>query len=366
MNFRYEVPTRVIMGPGVVRKNAGEFSALGKRALIVTGGSSGRLSGALDDVRAALREKNLEWEVFDRIENNPTPENVEEAGAAARKLKADLIIAIGGGSPLDAGKAAAVLAVKEMDPLELFKGPLTVKPLPVVAIPTTAGTGSEVTPYSILTRRDLQTKKSFGHPSLFPRVALLDPEYTYSLPYQVTVNTAIDALSHAMEGYLGKRSMPLSDILAEQAMKEFGQCIEDLVNNNLTPETRERLLYMSMLAGMVIAHTGTTIMHGMGYSLTYFKNIPHGRANGLVMKEYLRFNLECAEEKINRVIRLLGLPGMEKFGEILDKLLPCEEQFTDAELHQYASLVMLQRSTGSNIREAREEDIFHILRRSLK
>jgi len=330
--------------------------------LLVTGKNSAKASGAFSDVVEVLEEYGIDYEIYDRVANNPSLENVKEGGEAARKFDADFIIGIGGGSPLDASKAVAVLATNDIEPVDLYKNVFENKPLPIIAIPTTAGTGSEVTPYSILTRDDMKTKKSFGNEDTFPAVAFIDARYTESMSYETTVDTALDAFTHALEGYLGRRSTPVSDILAVEAIRIFGECLENLLNNKFDYDVREKLLYMSMLGGMVISHTGTTIIHGMGYSLTYFKDIPHGRANGMLVREYLKYNYEAAKEKTDNVLRLLKVPSIDAFGEIIDRLIPQKPVLTKEEIELYASLAMKQNSTLSNARTVVKEDMEEIFK----
>ena len=161
MQFGYYMPTRIYFGQGCVVQNQAEFAKWGKRALIVTGRNSARVSGALQDVCAALDEQNIAWEIFDQIGENPTFAMVEAGGAAGRKFGPDMVVAIGGGSPLDAAKAIAVLTVNEMTAAKLYDGNYAAEPLPILAVPITAGTGSEVTQYSVLTDAERQTKRGF-------------------------------------------------------------------------------------------------------------------------------------------------------------------------------------------------------------
>lgn len=364
MQFGFKIGTKVLFGKGCLPNNKELVAKCGKRALVVTGKSSARASGALEHVEEILKEYNIDYSIYDRVENNPSLENVAEGGRAAREFKADFIIGIGGGSPLDASKAVAVLAVNDIEPLELYKNAFENKPLPIVAIPTTAGTGSEVTPYSILTRNDIKTKMSFGNEDTFPKLAFIDPAYTESMSYETTVDTAIDALSHAMEGYLSKRSTPVSDILAIEAMKVFSECATALINNNIDFAVREKLLYASMLGGMVISHTGTTIIHGLGYSLTYFKGIPHGRANGYFMREYLKYNYEAVREKTDKILELFKVSSIDEFGDLIEKMIDKNLSLSSEEIRNYAALTMKQRSTSYNAREVNERDLIDILEKT--
>jgi len=364
MDFKFFMPVKAYFGRGCVEKNSKEIASFGKRAIIVTGGHSARESGALSDVCKILDEYKIEYLVFDKIENNPSTDTVKAGGNEAKKFRADFVIGIGGGSPLDAAKAIAVLAVNDMEPVELFTNKFKEAPLNIIAIPTTAGTGSEITPYSILTRDDLQTKVSFGNAQTFPKIALLDPHYTESQPWEVTVNTAIDALSHNIEGYLSKMSTPASDVLAQEGIARFGQNLKNLKNKTVSYEDRENLLYASMLGGMVISHTGTTIVHGAGYNLTYFKGIPHGRANGLLMREYLKFNYDFAKEKIDNILNLMQLESIDEFGDAIKELIGSVPALTGEEIKKYAEITMIQRSTARNIRPVAVDDIVNLLERS--
>ncbi|NJD03930.1 MAG: iron-containing alcohol dehydrogenase [Ruminiclostridium sp.] len=364
MQFNYNIGTKVIFGTDCIRRYGQDLSVYGKKALIVTGGRSARESGALDDICNMLSSHNIVFEIYDRVGNNPSLDNVEEGGKKARQCNADFIIGIGGGSPLDASKAIAVLASNEIEPKELYANKFKYDPLPVIAVPTTAGTGSEVTPYSILTRNDLQTKMSFGNDATFPKIAFLDARYTESMPREVTVNTAVDALSHAVEGYLCRKSTPVSDIFAVEAVKSFGECLSSLIDNRINLDIREKLLYAAMLGGMVISHTGTTVVHGMGYNLTYFLGIPHGKANGLLMKEYLNFIYDRAGEKINILFKLLKIRNVDEFGDLMDLLLSGRPKLGREEIEKFVLITMQQRSTLNNIREVGKSDIEGILKKT--
>ncbi|HEX3028323.1 MAG TPA: iron-containing alcohol dehydrogenase family protein [Clostridia bacterium] len=366
MDFKFKIGTRVIFGKNCIKNNKNELCRFGARALIVTGKRSGKSSGALDDVVSVLENENVAFEIYDEIENNPSLENVFLGAEIAKRFGADYIIGVGGGSPLDASKAIAVLAVNDIEPLELYKNVFKNKPLPIIAVPTTAGTGSEVTPYSILTRNDIKTKMSFGNEDTFPVIAFMDAAYTETMPYEVTVNTAVDALSHAVEGYLSRRSTPMSDVFALGSIQAFSGCLQNLLNNSFDWNSREKLLYAAMLGGMTISHTGTTIVHGLGYSLTYFKNIPHGKANGLLLGEYLKYIYDNAKEKIDRVINELKLGSVDEFGRLMDRLVKTDISLSEEEISQYASLGMKQKSASYNVRSVTEQDLAGILRRSVK
>jgi len=206
VSYGYYLPTRIIAGKDCIIQNRDLFRSLGKKALIVTGAHSAKRNGSLSDVITALEATGVSYFVFDKVMSNPTIACVYEGAEVARVNQCDMIIAIGGGSPMDAGKAIALLAAQEIAEENLFAGNYTDQVLPMAFVPTTAGTGSEVTQYAILTNDQAQTKTSIASDLLFPNVAFLDAKYTENLPTETTINTAIDALSHAVEGMLSVKA----------------------------------------------------------------------------------------------------------------------------------------------------------------
>lgn len=311
--FSFHLPTKLVYGADCLKKAEGDL-ALGEKALIVTGRSSARLSGALDDLLAVLKG---EYFIFDQVENNPAPETVRRGGEIARREGCDYVVAIGGGSPLDAAKVIAVLAVNDLHPLELYKKSWKNRALPIAAIPTTAGTGSEVTQYAVLTLAEEQTKKGIGGADLFPRISFLDPKYTASLPLDITVDTAVDALSHLIEGYLCKRATAASDLPALQGIALWGTAMAGLKGGDLGCKERQALLLASCLGGITIAQTGTALVHALGYSLTYFQDFPHGRANGVLLEAYLRYTEKVAPQRVATVLELLDLDSVDEFGQLM-------------------------------------------------
>ena len=363
MILKFFMPTKVFLGKDCIIDNAAQMKALGKKAFIVTGKSSAKANGSLTCVQAALQASGIAYSVFDRILSNPSIELVREAAKIAREEKADFIIGIGGGSPMDAAKAIAVLAANEVDDTVLFLGPYPYPVLPIVAVPTTAGTGSEVTQYSILTDDRQQTKSSIANEAIFPQIAFLDASYTQNLPPHVTINTAIDALSHAVEGYLSAKATSVSSMLASESMTILGKCLK-VLDEKVDFAAREQLLYASMLAGMVIAHTGTTALHSMGYSLTYFRDIDHGRANGLLMYEYLEFIAVQDGSIIDKIVNLLNMENLGELKNCLDKLFKDKESITKSEIQQFSAKAIQAKNIINTIPLPSQEDLAGIIERS--
>jgi alcohol dehydrogenase class IV len=365
MELKYYMPVKAFFGKNCIGKNGSEFLLLGKKAMIVTGKSSAEKNGSLDDVKKTLDKLNISYVHYNKIEPNPTMETVREAALFAEKSGADFIIGIGGGSPLDAAKAIAVLAVNDIDDDTLFSGVYRIKPLPIAAIPTTAGTGSEVTPYSILSYAKISNKKSIASDAIFPAIAFLDPAYTVTLSAETTINTAVDALSHAIEGYLSVKATEVIKPYALESIRLIGECIPELKTGKLKDEIREKLLYASMLAGIVIAHTATTAVHAMGYPLTYHRNIDHGRANGLVLHHYLKF-LEPSIEKVKDVLHAMEMKNTDEFGKAIDTLLGEKEKLTDAEIELFTKTAMTGKNIANTNPLPEEKDIRKIFEDSFR
>jgi alcohol dehydrogenase class IV len=363
------MPTRIVMGGDCIFENRDLLAGLGGKALIVTGKHSAKANGSLADMVKALETNGQGYALYDKVMSNPTVDCAFEAADLAKSEGCDFVAALGGGSPLDAGKAAAALALTRVQKAELFGAALR-EALPVAAVPTTAGTGSEVTQYAILTNDAAGTKTSISSPALFPRFAFLDARYMAGLNRDITVHTAIDALSHAVEGMLSVRASALSDALAGESIAAIAACFPVLeAGGTIGMDTRRKLLYASTLAGMVIANTGTTAIHPMGYLLTYHKNIDHGRANGLLFANYLKFIEEkeraLEPRRIPVILSALGMQNLDAFGRTLDKLLGPREKLTAAELEQYADTASKAKNILNCVIRAERADLLEIFTKSV-
>ena len=362
--INYHMPTKILLDEEVVLKNSTLFSTYGDKALIVTGKTSSIKNGSLEDVTNALKKEGISYDIFNDVEENPSLETVEAIAKLGRKQKSDFIIGIGGGSPIDASKAAGILLkTQTATRSDLFNSP-NLKSVPIIAVPTTAGTGTETTPYAILTDNELQTKHGICQ-KVFPEIALLDVKYLMFLPQRITINTSIDALSHLIEGYLSAKSNIVSDSLAEKGLKLFGECLNMIKEKDFTYVVREKLMLASTLAGMVIAQSGTSLPHGMGYALTYFHNVPHGKANGILLKSYLEF---CVDgHKVRKILYLLTLESLDELGNFLNDMLGSIDSVSSTDICSYSDEMM------SNINKLKNhpspvtrEDIIKMYRDSLK
>lgn len=310
------VPTKIYSERDCVKKYAPQWAALGKRALIVTGKSSA-VNGSLEDVTQALREQKKEYVIFDKTQPNPPVEQVMELREIGIREQVDFVIGIGGGSPMDAAKAAALMiAQPDKDASYLYeKGEDTA--LPVVEVPTTCGTGSEATPYAILTVHERQIKSSLPH-KIFPVYALVDGKYLLGIGKETLIDTAIDALGHFVESYVNVNATPFTHMLCEYGMRIWNENKKVLIGANITPDECDSLLFASTLAGMAIAHTGTALPHGLSYYLTYEQGTAHGRAVGYFLPGYLA---AAGPLMRKRVLSLAGFPDIQYFTAFLHKLI---------------------------------------------
>ena len=321
--MRFFVPTDIYVENNCVNNHAHHLLAVGKRALIMTGHKSAAANGSLKDVTDVLNAGQVPFKVFNEVEENPSTDTVRKATQTARDFKADYVIGIGGGSAIDAAKAVALLLENpEVDADELHKAPS--HPLdhaPVVAVPTTCGTGSEATPVSIITNHKINLKKSIPH-VIFPVLALVDGKYLASAKKQLIVNTAVDALAHMVESILNVKSNLLNRMCPEYGLSLWGQCKNALLaNENIDANLYEKLMLTSTIAGMSIAQTSTAVPHGMSYDLTLHAGVPHGPAVGYFLAAYVEVCAKFVPQDVEKVLSLLGLQNVEAFTEMLRKLI---------------------------------------------
>lgn len=327
------MPTRLITGKGCVRDNADKIKALGDAILVVTGHSAAKKSGALDDLIAVLDENEQSYALYDGIGQNPKLSDCMEAALVAESLGADAVIGIGGGSPLDAAKCIAVLAANPGITQEvLYSYHWEHAPLPIGAIGTTAGTGSEVTKVAVIT--NLQGfKKSLNDERLFPALSLGDPAYTNTLPELFTKSTAIDALAHCTESYFTRGANEISRSYSIRGirllMKTFDKMLQEGFQK-INEEDRETLYNASIYGGLAIHVTGTCMPHAVGYFLSENHGIPHGTACAQFLPDFLRHNAKEDPGYTEEFYRRLHTTE-EKFITMIEQLTPAYEIILDEE-----------------------------------
>lgn len=361
MTFQFYMPTRIMVGRNCLSENGGRLAELGSKAFIMSGKNSAARNGSLRDMTAALDGENISWYHYNGVKPNPSLEDVRKAAALAQGEKTDFIVALGGGSPMDAAKAVAVLAAGKVSDEALLSQRTFDRVLPLAVVPTTSGTGSEVTPYSILTNDKLRTKSFLNSEQIYPRLAFLDGRYTMDLPESITGATVIDALSHAAEGYLAVRAMPPGRALALESLRLIGEMLPLLANGTpLSLEQRDKLLYASMVAGIVISQSGTTAVHALGYSLTYFKGVDHGAANGMILAEYLRFIEKERPGETGTILRALGMETPDELEDLTGAILG-RLSLDMREISRFASIAIRAGNILNTCPKPSEEDLIRIL-----
>lgn len=383
--FQFYLPTKVYFGQKVLENVGKETKILGKRALIVAGKGSARKTGLLQRVEKSLKNAGVETFIFEGVEANPSVETINKGTKLAKEKKCEVIVGLGGGSPLDAAKGIAILSANPGSLVDYFgRNRIKKNLLPVVAIPTTAGAGSEVTPYAVFTHRENRCirKKIIADSSLFPKIVLADPELTLSLPASITADTGIDAFSHALESYLSNRSYPLSDILASEAMKLLFNYLPKAMENPKEINVRSHVLYASLLAGMAIAQTGTILIHAMSYRLTTDLGLSHGKACALLLPSVCQFNLKEGHSKLTLLAECLGV-NMENLTtkKAAEKVVTAIKDFIhqltllqdlkiekvkEQTIENFAQEIMQdKRKLTSNPRQATLEDVIGMYKKAL-
>jgi len=316
--MRFHMPTRIVFGNGVVSHlkdiiktevGASSFFLVTDKG-IVQSGMTEKIIGQLSDVF-----------VFDEVEQNPKNETIDKAGNKIRAAKPDCVIGLGGGSALDAAKAIALLA-KNPGKIEDYEGKAqyTQPPLPVLAVPTTCGTGSEVTWVSVITHTAKKFKMSIKGPEMFPAVAIVDPELLSTLPSHLVASTGLDALTHAVEALTVKPATFLTDFIALEALRLILHSIEaayrDIQGNALA---REEIMKGSLVAGLAFGNSDVGGVHCLSESVGAILDTPHGIANSIFLPYVMKFNLPVSANKYAKIAQIAGLHG--KNDETLAKAL---------------------------------------------
>lgn len=340
MDFDIKIPVRVISGKDCLKKNTNMLNAFGRKCLIVTGGKSALLSGALDDMKYALKQCEIKYEIYDKIGPNPRIDHCHEAGGFARKFGANFIVGIGGGSPLDAAKAVAVYAANpdfSAEDIFAYGEKERNRALPLVLVGTTAGTGSEVGRVSVLTNPETGRKKSIAPDDCFPALTFADSKYTCSAPYDVTVSTALDAMAHALEGYMSVKCSDIPTLFGEKAVALIWEGLKYLHETKNLPDEqlRTKLYYGSLYAGITLSYCGTAFPHPLGYVLTENYGVPHGKACTAFMGDFIDRAKEYCKEKTERIMNIMGTDP-DTFKKVIDELTDIRDiEMTEEEIEKY-------------------------------
>ena len=311
--MKFYMPVTVYEETDCVRAHAGDLASLGRKAMIVTGRSSAIRCGAYDDVKDALEAKGVDYVLFDSVEENPSVETIMRAREIGKSEQVDFVIGIGGGSPMDAAKAIALMILhSDQDWQYMYDAKADSGALPVALIPTTCGTGSEVTGVSVLTRHDTKTKGSIPH-KIYARYALMDGRYLKAAPHSVLANTTMDALAHLVESYINTNASVYSRMCAEKGIEIWAKSKDVLLKKREAQEQDYvNMMDASCMAGMAIAQSGTSLPHALGYRLTYDAGVPHGKACAFFLARYIE---EADPADAAKVLKLSGFSSAKELDE---------------------------------------------------
>jgi len=296
MSFNYYIPTRILFGKGQL-SNLHKQVLPGKKALIVTSsGTSMKKHGYLDRLEDQLKKANIEYVLFDKILPNPIKPHVMDGAKFAKENSCDFVIGLGGGSSIDSAKSIAVMATNDGDYWDYIGGgsgkakPVQNDPLPVVAITTTAGTGTEADPWTVITNEVSNEKIGFGYDKTFPVLSIVDSDLMMTVPTNLTAYQGFDALFHSTEGYINVTANEMSDMYALKSIELIGKYLATAVNNGSNEEAREKVALANTLAGMVESTSGCTSEHSLEHALSAFHpELPHGAGLIMVSEAYFTF-----------------------------------------------------------------------------
>ncbi len=354
LNFKDPI---LISGNGSISRLPEAVSKMGVRKVLIVSGRVVTGLGMLDGLLDGLKKNNIEYVVFNNVRPNPTIDNVEEALTIYEDSKCQGIIAFGGGSPMDCAKIIAARSTNKKKQVGDMRGVLKVKKNlpPVFAVPTTAGTGSETTVAAVIT--DTHTHEKFGisDPKLMPAVAVLDPELTVGLPPHITAATGMDALTHAIEAYVGLHGTGFTDKKAEQAVKMIFENLEKAYDNPAGLEARSNMLLASYFAGQAFTRAYVGYVHAIAHGLGGIYDIPHGLANAIVLPYVLEYYGKSIGKKLARLAVIAGIGS---------------ESEPDKELSQRLIYNIRRINENMNIpkgiKELKKDDIELIAARALK
>lgn len=328
MAREFLVPGHIITGAGALNAAEKIFPTMGKKALVVTDPVMIKL-GNCAKVEAALKQEHVPYAVYSDIVGEPNNIMIENGLRKYREEGCDFLIAIGGGSCLDSMKAIGALAVKGGDIADFFGKTIDVEMPPMAAIPTTAGTGSEATQFTIITDTRKDVKMLLKGPKLIPSLAVIDPQFTMTAPPAVTANTGLDALCHCVEAYTSRKAQTLSDTFAVSAVKRIFANLPIAYHDGSNQEVRIQMSVAALEAGIAFNNSSVTLIHGMSRPIGALFHVAHGLSNAMLMNVCLTFALPGAYDRFGDLGRAIGVAdasdtdqvAAEKFLDALKKLV---------------------------------------------
>ena len=335
MNFNFNNPTNIYFGTGMLNE-LGTLPMPGKKAMVlISNGKSTKANGYLDRTLEQLQKAGVETALFDKIMENPVKEVIMEGAAFARGTNCDFIVALGGGAVIDSSAAIAAMATNEGDLWDYVFGgtgkgkPLGKKGLPIVAIATTSGTGSEMNGFGVISNLETKEKIGFGNPGLTPVLAIVDPGLMTTVPAKYTAYQGFDALFHNTEVMMSKGVNILSEAIALSAIENIAKYLPRAVKDGKDIEARAHVAYGSTMAGVTMQLTSTTAQHSMEHSMSaYHHNLPHGAGLIMISKAFAEFFIErhACDGQFIKMARAMGLENAAKPEDFITALMKLQEE----------------------------------------
>lgn len=334
ITFNFYNPTRIVFGSGTLNTLA-EQSFPGKKAmLLISNGKSTLVNGSLDTVKAQFVKAGIDYVVFDKIMENPIKEVIMEGASFARANNCDFILALGGGAVLDSSKAIAAMATNDGDLWDYVNGGtgkgklLANKGLPIVTIPTSSGTGSEINCWGVISNLETKEKIGFGAESLVPVLSVVDPELMRTVPSKYTAYQGFDALFHNTEVMMSNKINVFSEAIALSAIENIAKYLPRAVKDGNDIEAREHVAYGSTIAGISMQLTSTTAQHSMEHAMSaYHHSLPHGAGLIMISVEFARFFIEkhACDEQFIKMVRVMGISEADKPEDFLTALIALQK-----------------------------------------
>ncbi|MGB7575940.1 MAG: iron-containing alcohol dehydrogenase [Thermodesulfobacteriota bacterium] len=381
--FQFKAPSVIVNGPGAAKEVGSFAKGLGKKALIVTDNLLEKI-GLLNEIKKALEVAGIPSTTYDKVVTEPTMDYTGEGLKIYQEVKADFLIAVGGGSPIDTAKGISALATNP-GKMSDFEGANKIPNpgAPLIAIPTTAGTGSEVTQFTIITDTTRDVKMLIASPSVMPRVALVDPMMTLLMPQGITAGTGLDALTHAIEAYVSVKAQPITDALALHAIRLISGNLRQAWCNGNNIEARTNMMTGALEAGLAFSNASVALVHGMARPIGAYFHVSHGISNAALLPTVIEFSIpgnpkryvDIAEAMGEVTERLSIIDGAYLAAKAVKRLnddlkiptlrgLGVDEKKFHSIVSQMAADAIASGSPGNNPRKATTEEIVELYRKA--
>lgn len=375
--FDLYYPKKCIFGVGTFLQMGKEASSFGKKALLVTGRGPTRRAGIVDKAIEILKSEGIELVLFDGVEGEPSTDVVDIACELIRGEGCELVIGVGGGSPIDVAKAAASVAAHDGKTSDFLLGRRSIvrEGYPFIAVPTTAGTGAEVTRNSVLIDKGMRVKRSLRDPRMMAKVVIVDPELTISMSPFVTASSGMDALTQAIEAYVSRRSNPVSDSLAIKAISLISSYLPRAYKVGSDISAREKVMLGSFMTGLAFSNASLGAVHGLAHPIGAQFGVPHGIACAILLPYVMRYNIPAVPKRYAEIARAMGIEegddlslaqkAVDKVFELLD-MLEIPKGLSHYGFREEDIPGIIKDATGtsmeSNPRQTTPEDLYEILR----